>query len=822
MLEIPPWKAELLERKKAAKKKAEQIPGWKRELLKRLQNKAESAKHKMEEDEKQKGQTVLNEHIMKVSDNIFVRQERHRKMSASSNISTKSTTPSTPSPTKEFAPTGFHVIKKENIVIIEKDASVEGDGAEKTKEEDKEMPESGIVNRLKDKFVEDKHEKPGYVRAQSSDNVFDAVRQDSKPVDSENIVPVTSTSPYHRTYSVPTKPSTTQHAPKLAKTGKPKSLDFYTPRSFTPRHEIRHVSSPTKKVTAPVLQPKNTFEEAANQKSVDISSLHSSGSPKRQGAPKIAAKSKQVQAPVTNVGYSVDLHSSSREPSYDLPVSDVDHIQIMETQTGQEVNKLVNDASKAEDTVETTSPYKVKEYKPVTKTPSFDKENVPSEDIAPIAPPRSKTTSRGNSSYRSSAPMKSPATESSKVDVNQNQNEFKIIDLGRTSIDESQLKSKGAIAANEIMKNNKTIRIIPKAKSYNENSSVKPAVEIKNTSIEPTSDKTKSIPAKNDLAKETKIVETPPTVDVIKPAVTNSQPVPSKRVENNKTLPVSSVDDVIIKEVTSPKNNYVRSSVANGTVSKPQSAKSETTKVPAAEVKLKTAEVQPKNNFTVNKSTAPSVQDLLGSRRGGPRGKITGGNSFVFDPSKFKKSSAPSISSQTPKKSDAISLPNTIVIKPNQNSSNAGATVEDGNVQTKGKRKLTVDQIQVIGGYVKLEHCCLSKKRQKNVSTHVVFKQEKLESVYEYPSERSLLREDHELSMKPQSTLNKLPGSGKDSQLGKYTPKYLLSMKENLKVDDDDDSAEKPAVSTVNGLSDATPLDDAATFSSNDSSDILF
>lgn len=71
------------------------------------------------------------------------------------------------------------------------------------------------------------------------------------------------------------------------------------------------------------------------------------------------------------------------------------------------------------------------------------------------------------------------------------------------------------------------------------------------------------------------------------------------------------------------------------------------------------------------------------------------------------------------KKADLSGLPKTMVIKPGPNSAaKPNETVEDG--KSKGKRKLTVDQIQVIGGYVKLDHCTLSKKRHKNVVSYIV------------------------------------------------------------------------------------------------------
>jgi len=62
--------------------------------------------------------------------------------------------------------------------------------------------------------------------------------------------------------------------------------------------------------------------------------------------------------------------------------------------------------------------------------------------------------------------------------------------------------------------------------------------------------------------------------------------------------------------------------------------------------------------------------------------------------------------------------------------------------------------------------------------------------------------------------------------LGKYTPKYLLAMKESLSVDDDDDddddAAAKPSPAQAKAkIVGTTPLGDGEDFSSS-SADLLF
>ena len=208
-----------------------------------------------------------------------------------------------------------------------------------------------------------------------------------------------------------------------------------------------------------------------------------------------------------------------------------------------------------------------------------------------------------------------------------------IIELGRVSMDASMLKSKAAIAANEIMKESRTIMIVPRGRNKN----VAPKSSLK-TKKEP----------RTEAVYESKITNGEiQTQNEPKAAI-----VPEKAVGPDTKLPSSSVDDVIAI------SSSFQTTPVHHTTKLNSQTKTEVPEIKLVENQAAKEPVVPiskpgPRNFIVNSSsrkvnTSRSTESnaAVTARFGA---KLTssstskpnfGGKSFVIDPSKFKKSSA--------------------------------------------------------------------------------------------------------------------------------------------------------------------------------------
>ncbi|CAK8673958.1 unnamed protein product [Clavelina lepadiformis] len=840
-------------------KKSVKIPEWKKDLLKKLHAKAEAVKQKLASEAKGEGEkAVVDEHILKVSENVFVRQEYKRKMSTGKAISDH----------------GLHVIRTDDIVIIENDAADEvfTDTKKNSEVKDVELPSAGIVSRLKDKFRNDKKietaSKPTtfpaiYKRAKSANDMFSPVFMNGVQEDGSALTPSNPSLP--RTFTYPSDTSVT-----LNKIERKESVDLTTPRGFRSRKDsienfvtpYHKVTSPTgiRKVTPPVLSPRK-LRGPVKSASIDTSSLHAPG----------RKEFNTFDTVITEKAILPKLHSF--EPSQDFNKEVITlHSGNLENQVKVEQNNnpYIVKTSEVIKSATLISPELHSVKSPHIRGPRSpaNSNNVPpasnKENIPQVPKRRQINYTKAHipaSTIKSLPHEKSPmVTHQKSQDIIQSKDECRIIDLGRTSMDPSLLKSKAAIAANEIMKESKTIMIVPKLKSKATPVTQTPALSKQKQKVTAKDVKVvKNISNIDDFA--TNIPLPPPKDTVISSVDHASNKSGTKSINKTSTVPASSIDDVIAKDKEEKKvkdsvpNSGIKTVVIQENMPLSEDLSTKVPSLPKTAVQSKTVDIgvnsavaetdgKAKSRSLFVKSSKATVQTNRDSSSGdtiqslfGPKfkkpGTVTtnsfGGKSFVIDPSKFKSSARSATTTPTSASKGTVqSVGNTMVITPKTRAGSAPSPSDD-NAQSKGKRKLTVDQIKVIGGYVKLDHSNLAKPNKIPKNNHVRFQDGRLETVFQYPSERSLLNEVNELSLNQKmASLHNKPSSMKDAKTS-YTPKYLLGKKGNLDIEDNDEddlstiSAPAPIEEKISST-DAKPLadGDATSFSFSSSNDLLF
>ncbi|NXG12834.1 TPRN protein, partial [Sakesphorus luctuosus] len=108
------------------------------------------------------------------------------------------------------------------------------------------------------------------------------------------------------------------------------------------------------------------------------------------------------------------------------------------------------------------------------------------------------------------------------------------------------------------------------------------------------------------------------------------------------------------------------------------------------------------------------------------------------------------------------------------------------------KRYPTVNEIEVIGGYLSLERSCMSKTGSRRKKMKISFNETSLQTMFEYPSESSLAEEEEEEEgrvseteeekscsfyvPRPNSTLH--PSTPNSADLSSYTPKHSVKFRE--------------------------------------------
>ncbi|XP_009570865.1 PREDICTED: taperin-like, partial [Fulmarus glacialis] len=122
---------------------------------------------------------------------------------------------------------------------------------------------------------------------------------------------------------------------------------------------------------------------------------------------------------------------------------------------------------------------------------------------------------------------------------------------------------------------------------------------------------------------------------------------------------------------------------------------------------------------------------------------------------------------------------------------------EDGKLagMSHKKRYPTVNEIEVIGGYLSLERSCMSKTGSRRKKMKISFNETSLQTMFEYPSESSLAEEEEEEEEeeghaseteedksctfyipRPNGTLH--PNAPNSADLSSYTPKHSLKFSE--------------------------------------------
>ncbi|XP_035197478.1 taperin isoform X2 [Oxyura jamaicensis] len=166
-----------------------------------------------------------------------------------------------------------------------------------------------------------------------------------------------------------------------------------------------------------------------------------------------------------------------------------------------------------------------------------------------------------------------------------------------------------------------------------------------------------------------------------------------------------------------------------------------------------------------------------------------GGNTFTVVPKRKPVASGP----QT--LTDAGGRPQREEEEEEEESKGKGKAVENADGPQAGlshkKRYPTVNEIEVIGGYLSLERSCMSKTGSRRKKMKISFNETSLQTMFEYPSESSLAEEEDEEEghaseseedksrtfhiPRPNSTLHP---STPNSDLSSYTPKHSVKFSE--------------------------------------------
>ncbi|NXQ47996.1 TPRN protein, partial [Catharus fuscescens] len=165
-----------------------------------------------------------------------------------------------------------------------------------------------------------------------------------------------------------------------------------------------------------------------------------------------------------------------------------------------------------------------------------------------------------------------------------------------------------------------------------------------------------------------------------------------------------------------------------------------------------------------------------------------GGSTFTVVPK--RKPVAPGL------QADASGRPQREEDEEEEDSKGRGKAVENADGPQVGishkKRYPTVNEIEVIGGYLSLERSCMSKTGSRRKKMKISFNETSLQTMFEYPSESSLAEEDEEEEghaseteeeksrtfyiPRPNSTLH--PSTPNSADLSSYTPKHSVKFSE--------------------------------------------
>ncbi|XP_071309778.1 taperin isoform X1 [Agelaius tricolor] len=166
-----------------------------------------------------------------------------------------------------------------------------------------------------------------------------------------------------------------------------------------------------------------------------------------------------------------------------------------------------------------------------------------------------------------------------------------------------------------------------------------------------------------------------------------------------------------------------------------------------------------------------------------------GGSTFTVVPK--RKPVAPGLQAVP----DASGRPQREEEEEEEESKGRGKAVENADGPQVGishkKRYPTVNEIEVIGGYLSLERSCMSKTGSRRKKMKISFNETSLQTMFEYPSESSLAEEDEEEEghaseteeksrtfyiPRPNSTLH--PSTPNSADLSSYTPKHSVKFSE--------------------------------------------
>ncbi|NXO39757.1 TPRN protein, partial [Locustella ochotensis] len=181
-----------------------------------------------------------------------------------------------------------------------------------------------------------------------------------------------------------------------------------------------------------------------------------------------------------------------------------------------------------------------------------------------------------------------------------------------------------------------------------------------------------------------------------------------------------------------------------------------------------------------------------------------GGSTFTVVPK--RKPVAPGLQALA----DASGRPQREEEEEEEESKGRGKAVENAEGPQVGishkKRYPTVNEIEVIGGYLSLERSCMSKTGSRRKKMKISFNETSLQTMFEYPSESSLAEEDEEEEghaseteeeksrtfyvPRPNSTLH--PSTPNSADLSSYTPKHSVKFSEWQEQKSEGPAAEGP------------------------------
>lgn len=634
---IPKWKIQLMHKRKQIQKSKSEIviPSWKIELIKKLKENSENQKKKIDPNV-----PVIEENIVKVSQNIFVIRESKEKKRENSVDRI---------PLKFSSQKSFQI---HEVVLLEDEM------------QKKEFPNQGIVSRLKNKFNVEPTEQNTLNHRKTSQKSSECISTNrngykSLPSNKTNKQNVKEFFESNLNQELKTPEVLTIKTPSVITSykrndytrGRTASIDLMSPRKF--KLNSNSVVKPLESVkTFEFLQSESTSENSNEPPKIPERKFTAPNfTPRHKKAPKLpprnnkADKSSLQRTILASENVKLDNDSSGNLEEEPTLVLQKTPESIMPKE-----KQIVSGSPKTTIT---------KNEDIENSTESFRNPNSIPDTIKPASIPFEKTK------------------EIENITILQVSKQLPIIDA-------SKLGEEKAKAYNELMANSKTFQIIPKsARNRSTN---------KSTTIDSSQKKINNI----KLSEHPKIIKELQTNEVKEAApIFNSFDKSIQKTINETDNKINQTDHDLKNEVEIKIEVEKKTSIEKVFQEIPSQKLSEN--IPEKQ-KFRPTVVSAQSKFNGNS---------LGQLRSTSTQVKKSGRTFTINPGKSKQRNQ--AINQNSNSMGADERKNTFTVTPKPRTGDI--TNEN---KTTATRKPRVDQIKVVGGYVKLEKSLLKKSNKKN------------------------------------------------------------------------------------------------------------